>query len=331
MGENINNTKSKNSKTGIWITLAIVLTIIIGLCISVMINNITKKQKDDRENKEAAQKAYDFLNEKYEDDFEFVSTIVGYKSNVTQIDATYAECGHDENIRQYIFYVDWDIYPLMSCVTVWKNIEEGTFSVHEGSGNVFPDSKNVTYEEIKDKYFEYLNMKQDLDNILKESYNIYLIDYKENECVVKIHEYMLNNTDKAITALKRIKDLIDDTRVEVRVIYYDYNDIIDWNKDNEDIEEDISAMIEVSECLKKYGVDNQITKNGDSVTVKIPVNIKRIYKTREYKKYDAIYEELKKIKKQYYIYIYIKFNDLEAQVETYNEKINLRYYIESED
>lgn len=77
--------------------------LVILLIIIIAIVNISIVRK--KEIEEARKKTTEYLCEKYNTDFDLEFSSVGYKSNEHGLIITQIECGHDKNIKEWVFKV----------------------------------------------------------------------------------------------------------------------------------------------------------------------------------------------------------------------------------
>ncbi|MDO4963749.1 MAG: hypothetical protein Q4E75_06630, partial [bacterium] len=85
-----------------------------------------------------------YLKNNYDDEFSLEYYYDNYKSKEHIIDGTSIECGHDKNIKEYVFKVTWknnkDLY---SYITHWRNLTINEVEIKEVNGK-FDNHKSTS-------------------------------------------------------------------------------------------------------------------------------------------------------------------------------------------
>ena len=305
----------------------IIILILIYISIPIIIftiyrnskNNDNKiiKQKEEDTIKLAESKAKEYLNNTYNMDYKIKLESNGFKSNEFSIDGSYFECGHDEDILEYVFAVYTNDLDEPFYVTVWMDKEKREIEVKEVNGSS-SNKDNTSYDTYK--YYEEQKklIKDDLYNIISSNYKTYNIDDKSDAdaIIVNTHEYLYNEYNK--DTIGKIIDLLNDKNIKIKMIYNDAERYYNSYSKIENETNFINLYYEVYSYLStNYNYPYKLYINNiEHIVIKIDENIYINYNDN----YETLYSNLLDISKKNSEYIYIDFNDRHITITPHNTK-----------
>lgn len=331
----------KNKKTANYVITIIALvfatTVLLIYMIGFAINifKYSKKQEERKEEiqtnveiEEAKQKAEEYLYNRYNQKFNLKLSSTGYKAKESEFDAQTVRCGHDENIKQYVFIGSVDETNFY--ITVWKNIETEEFEIQEVNGEI-SNEDDRGYELTTKLRNEKEEIKEKLDEMLKNNYTDYEVDYNYKTAYEQEHNYegkrinlKFNHSfrEELKNNLKNINFIIDLVQGKDIGIYVKFTDYTQLYKkaysDIEDEREKFKKGNEICEYLEENyaGQYSEVKLSGYSISIKMPINIKEKYYSIEKEKYSKIFNDLSRLADTVGMEVEVEFNDETASFDS---------------
>lgn len=315
-----NNEKSKYAK--IAITISIVIVAIIVFFIGIFLTkSIINEIKHKNEIKEYESKVIEYMNDKYNEELNARLVSEGYKRNIAGLDGSIFYCGHDDNMKEYIFEIKSKDGNRTSYVTLWRNIETGEITINESYGSSYADTtyqlaKNIEktkedIEEIVKHYYQNYSITNSVDTSIKGDNNVVTVRIQEvykkemdNNCelIQKLIDYLQNKETNVVIGFNRILITINESsNRDIINKYYKYvSEVEEFMKNNYD---------------KKFNIYN-INPSDFNITIRINQKFVSTYKSNR-ELYNRIFNGIKEIIDRY---------DFDASIDFYDESIKVYKY-----
>ena len=318
----------KKNKTLIIIT-CVVLAFYICIIGMFILDKIKTNIQHKKEIENYRQMVISYLDNKYNKNFNVEFSSEGFKSKGFSIDGSYGECGHDKNIKEYVFKVTNDDLPVESYITVWKNIETEEINIVEVNG-ANSNKADTSYEYELELYNEKKEVKAGLEKILNGNYQDYLVT-EDNEKKTQINIILKENiTEEIKNDLQNINSMIQllkDKKIVLIVKYADFTRKYD-NYSNINTEKQfVECAKETVEYMKdNFKTEYSIESNENYlISVNIPINIKEEYYTTSKDIYEKLFKDLYSISIKNDTSMILEFNDEQLWIGKYY-KDNLEAY-----
>lgn len=330
------NVKKENTVVKIAIILSILFVtcnvIIMGIFITKSVINTIKQNK---EIEYYESRVLDYMKDEYNENFNVKLASKGYKRNVSGLDGSTFYCGHDKNMKEYIFEVKPENGEGTAYVTVWKNIKTGEITIRESYGSSYADTSYKLAKEIN-------IMKKELEEIVKKSYSNFSIyneldtslEGENNVINISIKESYKSELNKDCDLISKLIDYLDKKET---IITVEFNGIFATISDNTNLERvknmykhlsDIENYMDAN-YNKKYSIYNDSDYNSN-IKIKIFENFVTSYKENK-EMYNKIYNGLIEMDNNYLYHTKLVFTDTDISIDyyepnrlekTYNEGVN---------
>jgi len=313
---NMNGTQKKK-KSG-WLILTIILSIVVILVLATLVLTLIIKDMINYEQQKGMvkpkQMVSEYLYEKYQKNFNVEFSSEGYKSKILTLDGSSGECGHDRNIKEYVFKVSLDNSPIISYITYWENIETGEIEIKEVNGEK-SNSIDTSHKRLSKLYSEKSEIKSKLDDLLKITYSNfqYTINYEYDYDKIEIvfHHEIFKNIEEDLKFIEKLIPLLQGKETNIKVKFS--NDFEREYSSDSKIEEEKEYFYLVKDFAKtvKENYSGMYTIEQDSayIVVEIPVNIEQVYYTSKKSVYEKLYSALLEFTNNNSCHIKMKFND----------------------
>ena len=319
--------KKDNRRTLLIIFGAILFAFLINYIVRFS-SDLIKQSQIDNARKEAKQKATEYLYDKYNKNFNLELTSEDFKSNDYDFDATFFECGHNENIREYVFKVSLDNLPTNSYITVWKDLTTNQFEVKEVNGE--KNNRTDTSYEFENKLYNQKNdIKNDLEKILMDNYGDYKIDYDydDNKVKVTFNHSFINELNNDLKNINSLIELLKDKDITIMIAFTDFTREYSRNTKIDEERKVCSLVNQVKLYLdENYRYDYSFDLSS-AFTIKFSVKIKEKYYSNDKDLYIKLFDYLYNLATTNNEYIILDFIDEEVRLYKYSSYDSLEKYI----
>ena len=314
----------------------IILAIYAGFRYYNAVQNEIKEKERIESIEIAKQKVTKYLYDKYQKNFYVVFSSDGFKSNEYWVD-DYFECGHDKNIKEYVFVVySSDKPPLKFYVTVWKDIRTDEYEVKEVNGE--KKNRKDTGYEASQKLEETKNeIKEKLEPILSENYGSYEVNYSFDRDKIKVDLKENNYTDEQdnnFENVEKIAELLKYKEIAIVMKYADFTKTYDQNTTIDNERSLCKAISDLKKYLKEnYYFDYYEMRYNYGIEIDYPFALKERYNGEDKELFTKMYEDLCKKAVEYDRSIKLNFTDgsININVKEENNKESLEDYVKSWD
>lgn len=298
----------------------------------IIINELLSEQKNKKEIEFFKQKAIEYMKNKY--NIEFTATIEsnGFKRHVSGLDGSTFYCGHDRDIKEYIFEVKPNIGNEISYVTIHQNIRTREIDIKETYGSSSTDTSYKLIHELElfkmeiQKIVEQHNVKVEVTNRIDKSIN------GENDIIYMNLDY--NNIDEINQNMEWLDDIIkllQGKRTEIIINFSEVTLKINEKTKTEDVKifyelvKDVDLFIKenYSETYKLYNKDYD---SKYSIKIKFDKNLKDEFYGAKMEKYSKIYSYLLQKCKNNNFGFSLEFEDESIHIKRYSPNTLEEYY-----
>ena len=268
-------------------------------------------------------KAKEYLKKKYNRDFVLSLYNDGYKTKEIWFDTTF-ECGHDKNIKQYVYEVTSEL-PFTTYITVWINSTTGEEDIHEGNG-VKSIRDNTSFGMYYESYMQKMEIKNDIENHFNNLGYDYKLDVLKNENVISIslERDFIEEINDDYCNIKFLKKLLTDKKINIRLNYTNFSFFVSSyeqiGKDNEFLKEIFEYMNNnfngLYYCRDDYSEysDSYYTYGVGKIHIRINKNIKNTYETETVQYNDLIDNLYDIIIRNDKASVVLKFDDINGYI-----------------
>lgn len=291
------------------ITKIILITIVILILIICII--VYGRIKNEKEARKVIPLVEEYLNNKYNEEFNIVVDSVGNKEEEYYMKGSYYRHiigKYDKNIKQYVFSINpKNEGNIQFYVTVWRNNTTEAVEIKEINASK-SNTTDTSYERIKKIYDQKIEVKDELIQILEDNYNDYEIDfnfkeeyyYDQYRILINFKHCMIEELNNDLNNIEAMKSLLKNKDIGIQIKFKDYIFTYSYN--------DEYAASKTIENERKYfqfvkQVYNYLDTNlGNKYSVEqsyhLTIDINESYNEND-GKYNNIIEGLNKIIDEY--------------------------------
>ena len=212
------------------VKIILITIFVILLIICIFINDKTKKEKEARE---VIPLVEEYLNDKYNEEFNISVNSIGNKEEEYYMKGTYHRHiigKYDKNVKQYVFAVNPKKEEnIHFYITVWLDDITGNSEIKEVNGSK-SNRTDTSYERIKKIYDQKIEIKDKLIKILEDNYSDYEIEFNFKEenyfnqyrILINFKHSMIEELNNDLNNIEAMKNLLNNKDIGIQIKFNDY-------------------------------------------------------------------------------------------------------------
>jgi len=237
MEKNNNSKMSRETLIRVVVISVLIVFLIMGIYKSISKNleeeqlKVEKQELQIEAEKTYKQRVSEYLEEKYDEEFEIELIEKGYKEKTYGSGDLTLYTGKDDNTtEEYLYSCSPNHNSDIKClIKYWKKIEDDTYEIFEYL---------CTYEKALEFYNQKMEIQQELKSYLGDEYTIDMFSRYDHIYPMSdsnLEEIIRNGANEYTNLYNNLSDLISDKNISIIIKYKDTNVVIGRKKSVDEI------------------------------------------------------------------------------------------------